>query len=162
MAFKNSFPVIINEEAEILILGSLPGDLSIAKQAYYAHPQNRFWKLMAKLFNQELSDSYPERVQLLQDNRIALWDVCKSAYREGSMDTAIQEVEANAIHELISSYPKLKKIVFNGQKAMKLYDKHLNRIAGIDYYCMPSTSPANASYNLERLMESWGEILTND
>lgn len=162
MAFKNSFPVIINEEAEILILGSLPGDLSIAKQAYYAHPQNRFWKLMAKLFNRELSISYSDRVQLLQENRIALWDVCKTAYREGSMDTAIQDVEANAIHELISSYPKLKKIVFNGQKAMKLYDKHLNRVDELSYYCMPSTSPANASYNLERLMESWREVLTKD
>ncbi len=159
MEIKSSFPPIIASSARLLILGSLPGDLSIQQQQYYGHPQNRFWKLMYHLFAKNFSTDYSDRKQLLIENQIALWDVCASAIRPGSMDSAISSVQANDLPALLQAYPTIKHVFFNGQKALALHDKLLKRAEGINYVGLPSTSPANARFNLALLSEHWKQIL---
>ncbi|MFD1771058.1 DNA-deoxyinosine glycosylase [Sphingobacterium suaedae] len=158
--FKTSFAPILPENSKILILGSLPGDRSLAEQQYYAHPQNRFWKTIANLFNEPFPLTYPERIELLHRKHIALWDVCRTAIRKGSMDTDINQEEPNPIHRLLEQQPDIKTICFNGQKAKTLYDKYFDRQAHILYLSLPSTSPANASFNQQRLQEKWQDIRT--
>jgi len=155
---KQSFPPILHMEATVLILGSLPGDLSIAYQQYYAHPQNRFWKVLFRLTNEEFSIDYKDRIDLLYKNKIALWDVCATAVRQGSMDTAISNEHPNIIHDILKKHVFVKKICFNGQKAQKLYDKYFQRIPQISYHTLPSTSPANAKFTLEKLVTAWSVI----
>ncbi|MGN0003019.1 MAG: DNA-deoxyinosine glycosylase [Sphingobacterium composti] len=155
---KQSFAPIIPSKPRILILGSLPGDLSIAKDQYYAHPQNRFWKVLFALFSKEFTTDYAERINLLHQQQIALWDVCASAIRPGSMDTAITEVIPNSINQLLVASPSITKVIFNGQKAQKLYDKYFDKQQNIKYTTLPSTSPANAQFSLDKLLHHWGII----
>lgn len=142
-----------------MLLGSLPGDISLQKQQYYAHPQNRFWKVISALFEREPTNDYAERKNLLLTNRIAVWDVCAQAVREGSMDTNILNEIPNDIHALIMANPSIKTIAFNGQKAQKLYHKYFEPVGGLNYCTLPSTSPANAQFTLERLKEHWRDAL---
>ncbi len=158
---KKSFPPIVNSLTRTLILGSLPGDRSLAQQAYYAHPQNRFWRIFIQIFNASASMDYSDKVNLLLENGIGLWDVCAEASRQGSMDLAIQNERPNQIIELLTKYPSITQIVFNGQKAHNLYLKHFEKKEGIIYRCLPSTSPANAKSNLESLIEHWRIILSD-
>jgi hypoxanthine-DNA glycosylase len=153
--FKQSFAPITPNQPRILILGSLPGDLSIAKDQYYAHPQNRFWKVLFQLFGQEFTTDYSERIKLLHEQQLALWDVCESAVRPGSMDTAISEVIPNAIPQLLAENPTITRVIFNGQKAQKLFDKYFKKQENLTYITLPSTSPANAQFNLDRLLLLW-------
>lgn len=155
---KVSFPPLVDVASTRLILGSLPGDMSISFGQYYAHPQNRFWKILFQLWDLPYSNSYEERTLLLKKNHVALWDVCAEAIRSGSMDTAIMDEKPNAIHALLDEYPRIKSIYFNGQKAQKLYDKHFTRLPAITYHTLPSSSPANASFTLDRLIAIWNTI----
>lgn len=155
---KQSFPPILHFEATVLILGSLPGDRSIAHQQYYAHPQNRFWKVLFELAKEKFSTDYKKRIDLLYKNNIALWDVCATAVRQGSMDTAILHEQPNTIHAALEEYTLLKKVCFNGQKAQKLYDKYFQRLPQISYHTLPSTSPANAQFTLEKLVTAWSIV----
>ncbi len=157
---KQSFAPIIPSQPRILILGSLPGDLSIAKDQYYAHPQNRFWKVLFSHFEREFTTDYSEKIALLHQQQIALWDVCASAIRPGSMDTAITEVIPNAIDQLLAEHPSITTVIFNGQKAQKLFEKYFDKLEHIQYVTFPSTSPANAQFNLERLLLQWEIIKT--
>jgi len=152
---KQSFAPIIPNQPRILILGSLPGDLSIAKDQYYAHPQNRFWKVLFPLFEQEFSTDYSKRIALLHQQQIALWDVCASAIRPGSMDTAISEVIPNTIPQLLAEHPTITKVIYNGQKAQKLFEKYFKKQENISYITLPSTSPANAQFSLDKLLLHW-------
>lgn len=153
--FKQSFGPIIPTQPGILILGSLPGDLSIAKDQYYAHPQNRFWKVLFSLFEQEFTTNYSEKIKLLQQEEIALWDVCASAIRPGSMDTAISEVIPNPIPQLLAENPSITKVIFKGQKAQKLFVKYFEKQQNLNYITLPSTSPANAQFSLDKLIQHW-------
>jgi hypoxanthine-DNA glycosylase len=159
--FKKSFPPIINSFSQTLILGSLPGDRSIAQNEYYAHPQNRFWKVISHLYNRPEASSYTEKINLLLDNRIGLWDVCAEALRPGSMDLAIKDEIPNPIEALLQEYPAVRQIAFNGQKARNLYERYFEKKESISYICLPSTSPANAKMNLENLIHHW-RIITSD
>ena len=152
---KHSFDPIIPSYPSILILGSLPGDLSLLENQYYAHPQNRFWKILFSLYNLEFSTDYLQRINLLNKNQIALWDVCASAVRPGSMDTDIVDVNPNPINNLLASCPSIHTVFFNGQKAHKLYEKHFNKLSDINYVTLPSTSPANARFTMNLLLEHW-------
>lgn len=152
---KQSFAPIIPNHPRILILGSLPGDLSIAKDQYYAHPQNRFWKVLFALFEQEFTTDYSKRITLLHQQQIGLWDVCASALRPGSMDTAISEVIPNPIPHLLDEHPTISKFFFNGQKAQKLFDKYFKKEATISYITLPSSSPANAQFSIDKLLLHW-------
>ncbi|TDS17288.1 DNA-deoxyinosine glycosylase [Sphingobacterium paludis] len=155
---KKSFDAIVPANSKVLILGSLPGDRSLAEQQYYAHPQNRFWKLIFHLFEEDLPTDYPARLALLHRHGIALWDVCQTAFRKGSMDLDILQEVPNPIPQLLETQPGIQAIFFNGQKAEKLFDKYFQRSEGISYYTLPSSSPANASFNQDRLLERWKTI----
>lgn len=159
---KQSFAPIANNHIQILILGSLPGDKSIQEGEYYAHPQNRFWKLIKLIFNSTDFKSYSEKLETLLINQIGLWDVCAQANRKGSMDIAIVEEEPNNLAQFLTDHPQLHTIIFNGQKAHQLFKKHFKRTENHQYYILPSTSPANAQYSLEKLFKEWETILKKD
>ena len=155
---KHSFPPVEDGQLEILILGSLPGDRSIAAGEYYAHPRNRFWPLMAKLLKQELPTDYSQRKEMLLAAHIGLWDVAHSAKRKGSADVDIMDAVPNDIASLIVRNPRLRTIAFNGKEAEKLFHRHIAPPDFIRTIYLPSTSPANAAKNLDRLHEAWQEI----
>lgn len=158
---KVSFPPIIDSQAQILILGSLPGDKSLSLQAYYGHPQNRFWNLIFSLLDLRPCSDYTEKIAYLQSNHIALWDVCASANRPGSLDSKIQDVIPNPIPELLAAHPQIQTVFFNGQKAEKLFDNYFQREPKLQYFCLPSSSPANALFNLDKLLKAWQQIATS-
>lgn len=154
---KVSFEPLYGTDLTRLILGTLPGDRSLLVQQYYGHPQNRFWKILSTLF-QEPIHTYTEKENLIRKHHLGLWDVCAQALRKGSLDTAILEEIPNPLDTFIQAHPELKTIFFNGQKAQKLYDKYFPRYKHIQYICLPSSSPANANYNFEKLLQDWIKI----
>lgn len=156
---KTSFAPIADVETQILILGSLPGDKSLEFQQYYAHPRNRFWTVIATLTESNFPTNYQEKLNLLHQNKIGVWDVVHTAKRVGSLDTNILEEIPNDLESFILSHQNLKIIGFNGAKAQKLFDKYFTRKADLKYIALPSTSPANASFTIESLCEHWRKIL---
>ncbi|WP_437918234.1 DNA-deoxyinosine glycosylase [Sphingobacterium sp. LRF_L2] len=158
--YKNSFAPVIPLNSKILILGSLPGDRSIIENQYYAHPRNRFWNTLAALFEEPIPTDYKNKIDLLQRRKIAVWDVCAKAHRIGSMDTAIVEEIPNQINQLLLKEDHINAVCFNGQTAEKLYDKYFIRLPHLTYISLPSTSPANATFDQNRLIEKWKIILT--
>lgn len=158
--FKSSFPPIADEHIKILILGSLPGDKSLAESEYYAHPRNRFWKVLAEITSSIFPTNYEAKLKMLSENKIGVWDVVQKAQRVGSLDTNILDEVPNNLDEFIANHPNLEIIVFNGSKSQKLYDKYFKRQPNVKYLEMPSTSPANANYTFERLCEKWKEIVS--
>ena len=159
--FKRSFAPIEGPEVRLLILGSMPGDASLRAKQYYAHPQNRFWPLMAGLLSCGLPTGYAAKEALLIDHKIALWDVAMLARRPGSMDSAMQEEVPNAIESLLERHPELRMVAFNGKKAEQLYNRFFERKPGLHYLYLPSTSPANASFGKERLLACWKAVLAS-
>lgn len=159
---KSSFSPIRPPHAEILILGSLPGDVSLAESQYYAHPQNRFWKVLFQLFDTAPSIVYNNRLELLHKHHIALWDVCHSALRPGSMDTAISQVIPNDIPGLLMDIPSIRRVFFNGKKAASLYEQYFKKLDSVQYEVLPSTSPANAQYSLPELVGHWSVLKNKD
>ena len=159
MEYKFSFAPIVGEDARVLVLGSIPGDRSLALNEYYGHPQNRFWRVIARLCGQEVPRTYPEKREMLLRNGIALGDVAHQAVRPGSMDSDIRDEKPNDIPALAASLPQLHTIAFNGKTAERLHDKYFSRAANLRYLAMPSTSPANAAFSLERLCEHWSQMM---
>lgn len=154
----SSFPPFIDEASKILILGSIPGVKSLEKQQYYAHPQNKFWKIIFELFNENFTDDYKERINILKKNHIAIWDVIDSCERKGSLDSEIKNEEANQIEELLEKYPNIKVIFCNGGKSFKNLQKILGKNFRIPIYLLPSTSPLH-TISFEKKMEEWKNIL---
>lgn len=155
-----SFSPQINKESKILILGSMPGIKSLEMQQYYAHPQNRFWRLMGLFCNYEnLQDlEYNERINILLRNNFALWDVISSCIREGSLDSNIENEKPNDIEQLLEEYPSVEIICLNGNKAYSEFKKNFPLLLNKYKYCkMPSTSPANAKYRLDDLYNEWNQ-----
>ena len=157
-----SFSPSVNDKSEILILGSMPGVKSLTEQQYYAHPLNRFWKLMGKICNTEnlTNFSYQDKLQVLLDNKIALWDVIQSCNRDGSLDSNIQNEKPNNILKLLKEFPNIKTVCLNGNKAYSAFKKHYPELLK-QYKCckLPSTSPANARYRLEDLFKEWHSVI---
>jgi len=158
-SIKSSFLPLVCDDAELLILGSLPSEASLAAAEYYAHPRNRFWQMLAAIFNEPQPQDYDAKKSLLRRHRIVLWDVAKSARRNGSLDTAIKDVVVNEIDTLLIANPNIKTICFNGQKAFALFKSHFPMNEDINYHLMPSTSPANAAFSFQRLCQEWQKIL---
>ena len=159
------FPPIANPDAEILILGSLPGRKSLEMQQYYAHPQNAFWKLIARIFDVEPSLPYARRVKVLAANRIALWDVLAAAERPGSLDSSIVHASAlaNDFAKFFRSHPKVRQVFFNGRKAEEMYRRFVRpglptEFASIHYVSLPSTSPAHAGMPFAEKLVRWKSI----
>lgn len=163
MTRAEGFPPIVSNDARILILGSLPGQRSLAEQRYYAHPQNAFWTFVFQIIEQPLPDDYDVRVKRLSQARIALWDVIASGNREGSLDSNIvhSTVAPNAIPELVKQLPDLKLVAFNGKAAEAVFRRSSrsfaweNDLAHISYLTLPSTSPANAQMSKEDKLRAW-------
>lgn len=156
---KTSFPPISNPNVTILILGSMPGDKSLELQEYYGHPRNRFWTIISSIIKSNLLISYPDKIALLHQSNIALWDVVQQANRKGSLDTAIKNELPNDLEAFIQNHQQLKIIAFNGRKAEALFDKYFERKAEIKYISLPSTSPANAGISWDNILKAWIQIL---
>ena len=158
-----SFKPSIDNNSKVLILGSMPGVKSLEMCQYYAHPQNRFWKVMASICNEpKLHEfDYDSKLKTLLKNNIALWDTIKSCKRDGSLDSDIQNETPNDIRKLLKEYPNIKTICLNGTKSYSAFKKYFPDLSE-KYNCrkMPSTSPANAKYSLNILIKEWSEILS--
>ena len=155
----HEFPPVYDETSEILILGSFPSVKSREVQFFYGHPQNRFWKLLARLLKSSVPESIEEKKHLLLTHHIALWDVIASCEISGSSDSSIRNVVPNDISYIIER-SCIKKVFANGGKAKQLYDRYLTQKTGLAAELLPSTSPANASYSLDRLAKHWEIILS--
>lgn len=162
------FPPIADPHVRVLILGSLPGQVSLQRQQYYAQPQNAFWKIMGRLFGAGPELPYEERMQRLVQNGIALWDVCASAQRPGSLDASIihSSVVPNDLAAFIESHPGVGLICFNGGKAADLFRRLVlpgspATVRAIRYATLPSTSPAHAAMSFEEKLTRWAAVLQN-
>ena len=153
-----SFEPIIDDNCRVLILGSMPGVKSLEAQEYYAHPQNRFWQLVAQLCNEKLDFAdYAAKKAMLLKHHLALWDTLSYCEREGSLDSDITEELPNDIVGLLARYPKITTIICNGGKAANVFKKHFakNLPHGVCVHYLHSTSPANARMNLQALADEW-------
>ena len=145
---------LYDAESRILILGSFPSVKSRQQQFFYGHPQNRFWKVMAAIFHEPVPVSIAEKKRLLHEHHVANWDVIQSCEIRGSADDSISDVTANDLSVILNNSP-IRKILCNGTKSFDLYMKYIYPQTKIMPIKMPSTSPANASWSLERLTEVW-------
>ena len=151
------FGPLYNKESRILILGSFPSVKSREQNFFYGHPQNRFWKVIAALYEQPLPQTIEEKKQLILDNGLALWDSIASCEITGSSDSSIRNARANDINVILDSC-NIEKIYCNGRKSHELYRKYIEPATGRTAVCLPSTSPANAQWSLEKLIRAWAEI----
>lgn len=158
MKVSHTFEPIYDERSKILILGTFPSVKSRESAFYYGHPQNRFWKVLENLTKEKVPESIEGKKELLLKHGIAIWDVIRSCEIEGSSDSSIREAEPNDIAELLQD-SAIERIYGNGDKACQLYNRFCRKKTGREIHRLPSTSPANAAFSLNRLMESWGEIL---
>jgi hypoxanthine-DNA glycosylase len=152
-------PPVAPGDTRLFILGSLPGDISLAAQRYYAHPTNQFWRLLGSAIGEELQPlSYDERLERLTERRVGLWDVIASAVRRGSLDQAIREAEHNQIEHLLHDFPDLRAIAFNGSTAAaagrKLIGEPPRHLSLID---LPSSSAANTRPFAEKAV-AWSTL----
>ncbi len=154
------FPPLYNEDSEILILGSFPSVKSREQAFFYGHPQNRFWKVLAAVFEKPTPASIQEKKEFLLANGVALWDVIASCEIEGSADSTIKNVRANDLSMILGN-SRIQKIFVNGSTAKKYYDRYLLKQTGMEAVLLPSTSPANAAWSLERLIAHWKSALLN-
>ena len=148
---------IYDENSEILILGSFPSVKSRDEGFFYGHPQNRFWKVVSMVYGEDVPKTISEKKSFLLRNHIALWDVIGSCDIEGSADSSIRNVSANDL-SVILNHAEIRQIYVNGQTAYKYYRKYSEKATGSSAVCLPSTSPANAAWSLERLTEAWNCI----
>lgn len=158
---KKAFDPIVDTGSTMLILGTMPGEKSLELQEYYGNRGNQFWRLLFTVFDKELSQDYNDKVLLLKEHHIALWDVLEYCEREGSLDSNIKNEVANNFDALHNSYPNIKNVFFSSKNAAAYYDKYVGRREGIDYKVLPSPSGANASMRFEQKLEIWRNSLLN-
>ena len=156
---------LARSDARILILGSLPGQMSLQLGQYYAKPQNAFWRIMATTFHFSPDLPYPDRVAELQNHKIAAWEVCASAFRPGSLDSNISQVVVNDFKSFFKTHPSIQLICFNGKTAEKLYRRNVlptlpKPFSEIPTRSLPSTSPAHAGITFAEKLAQWKPALT--
>lgn len=161
---SSGFAAVSDPSSRVLILGSLPGVMSLQQRQYYAKPQNVFWRIMGALFAAGPDLPYAQRTQALLQAGVALWDVCASAHRIGSLDSAIKHHAANDFAKFFSTHPSIELVCFNGQKAAALYQKSVRGQLPpakqlLPVSVLPSTSPANAGLSYEEKLRTWSSIL---
>ena len=154
---QHPFPPLYDKNSKILILGSFPSVKSREQNFFYGHPQNRFWKVVATVLEKENPTTIEEKREFLLSSNIALWDVIASCEITGSSDSSIKNVVANDLTEILET-ANIKKIFVNGKTAEKYYNRYIKDKIGRDAVCLPSTSPANAMWNVESLVEEWKKI----
>ena len=151
------FPPLYDENSKILILGSFPSVKSREVSFFYGHPQNRFWKVVAAVCGEEAPKDIPEKKEFLLKNNIALWDVIHTCEIVGSSDSSIRDVTPNDLEPILNN-SQIDRIFVNGKTAERYYKKYTEKVIGREAICLPSTSPANAAWSLERLIEAWSII----
>lgn len=144
--------------SRVLILGSFPSVKSRQMQYFYGHPQNRFWKVVAALFGEEVPESVDDRRDFLLRNRIAAWDSIGKCSIVGSSDSSIKDVVPNDLSPILKA-ADIRQIYCNGKKSWEMYHRYIEPATGRKAVALPSTSPANAAWSLERLVEAWKVIL---
>ena len=147
-------PPVYDRNSEILILGSFPSVKSRESGFFYGHPQNRFWKVLSAVCEAPLPVTVPEKRAFLLAHRIALWDVIASCRITGSSDASIREAVPNDLGPILAEAP-VRQIYTNGKTAWRLYERYTEPLTGRESVCLPSTSPANAAWSLEKLADAW-------
>ncbi len=162
MSVIYSFPPIASADANILVLGSMPGKASLEAGQYYAHPRNSFWFIIEQLFATKTPENYQQKKQLLIKNNIAVWDVLKACVRDGSLDAAIQRdsIVANDFENFFNQHKKISCVFFNGATAEKEFIRHVMSLPGVQsrqllFHRLPSTSPAHAAMSREQKLSAW-------
>lgn len=150
-------PPLYDKNSKILILGSFPSVKSREAGFFYGHPQNRFWKVLAAVFEDEVPLTIDEKKKFLLKNHIALWDVIQSCEIEGSSDSTIKNVQPNDL-KVIFDNADIAGIFVNGKTSEKYYKKYIEPKLGVRAVCLPSTSPANAAWSIEKLTEAWRQV----
>ena len=147
-------PPLYDANSRVLILGSFPSVKSREAMFFYGHPQNRFWKLMALLFEADIPSTVEEKKRLVLSHGIAMWDTIHSCTITGSSDSSIKDVVPNDLSVILNN-SRVKRIFCNGAASHRLYQKYIYPINNIPAQKLPSTSPANAAWSLDRLAEAW-------
>ena len=155
---NHPIPPVYNNESKILILGSFPSVTSREADFFYGHKQNRFWRVLAAVFNTDIPERIEEKKAFLLEHGIALWDVIGSCDITGSSDSSIKNAVPNDV-SIILDNADIKNIYVNRKTAMKYYNKYIRDKLNQEVICLPSTSPANATWSLERLIDEWKIIL---
>jgi hypoxanthine-DNA glycosylase len=165
MARVHSFEPIVGRDPRILILGSMPGVMSLQAVEYYANPRNLFWKIIGELFELDIECSYQSRIRQISDLPLVLWDTLRACHRQGSLDSSIlrQQIEANDIEGLLRQHSGLRAIAFNGAASEKYFSQlvkqNLPASSELALLKMPSTSPANAGMKFEQKLQAWRRLL---
>ncbi len=154
---QHPFPPLYDKNSKVLILGSFPSVKSREQMFFYGHPQNRFWKVVSAVMGTDTPVTIKEKSAFLHSNHIALWDVIASCDITGSSDSSIKNVVANDLTEILEN-ADIKQIFVNGKTAEKYYNKYIRDTIGRNAICLPSTSPANAAWNINRLINEWNII----
>ena len=154
---QHPFGPLFSERSRVLILGSFPSVKSREQQFFYGHPQNRFWKVVAALYGQEAPASIPEKRDLILGNGLALWDSIASCVITGSSDASIRDVRPNDLRIILDRCP-IERIYCNGRKSHEMFERYIRPDLGREAACLPSTSPANAQWSLEKLIAAWAVI----
>ena len=157
MKLDHPFGPLYDENSRVLILGSFPSVRSREQNFFYGHPQNRFWKVVAAVFGQPVPQTVEEKKLLILDNGLALWDSIASCEITGSSDASIRNVRANDIGVILNSC-SIERIYCNGRKSHEMYKRYIEPGTGREAVCLPSTSPANAKWTLEKLTGAWSVI----
>lgn len=155
---SHEFPPVWDVQSKVLILGSFPSVKSREEGFFYGHPRNRFWDILAAVLSCRKPETISEKKKMLLENHIALWDVIESCEIKGSSDSSIRNVIPNDFTEILHK-SQIKNIFANGQTAGKLYHKYVEQKTGIPATVLPSTSPANAAWQLERLISYYKKAL---
>ena len=154
---SHPFGPLYSEKSRVLILGSFPSVKSREQNFFYGHPQNRFWKVVAEVFDDEVPQTVDEKKRLILDHGLALWDSIKSCEITGSSDASIRNVKTNDISVILDNCT-IERIYCNGRKSYELYRKFIQPETGREAECLPSTSPANAAWTFEKLIGAWNAI----
>ena len=158
MRIDHPIPPLYGPDSEKLILGSFPSVKSREARFFYGHPQNRFWKILAALCGEDVPKSIEEKTRLVLDHGFALWDVIASCEIVGSSDSSITNAVANDLQPILEG-SRVTQIFCNGTTSYRLYCRYIQPMTGIEAVYLPSSSPANAAWSLDRLIETWGEKL---
>jgi len=142
----------------VLVLGTLPGEESLRRVEYYAHPRNLFWPIVCGLFGATAPALYADRLGFVLSRRIALWDVCESGERRASADATIRSEVPNRIDALLQAHPRIRAVAFNGSGARLLYERHFTRRPELRYLALPSTSPAYAGMGFADKLARWSAL----
>lgn len=152
------FPPLYDANSEILILGSLPSVKSREQMFFYGHPQNRFWKVMSAVLGEALPTTIEQKKQMLLKHRIALWDTIYSCDIIGSSDSSIKNVTPTDLRRILEK-SRVQRIFCNGGTSGRYFQKYQQKVLGMEAAVLPSTSPANAAFSVEKLIQIWGEAL---